>query len=149
MLFLWSDKQEIENLNTKIFNEYIKKSINFYILETKDSDEAFQLFDGRNSKYKETGAWSGEKYIPQFGRKWENSLYKEKRREDLKELKRFNKMLRLNKITKEEFYNSSKDEQNEYWQTLYNYEWEILDNERQEDAYWRNVMDNAYGPHGW
>lgn len=51
---LFIDKLEkIENLNTKIFNEYIKKSINFYILETKDSDEAFQLFDGRNSKYKD------------------------------------------------------------------------------------------------
>ena len=45
--------EKIENLNIKAFNEYIKKSINFYILETKDSDEAFQLFDGRNSKYKD------------------------------------------------------------------------------------------------
>ena len=127
-------------------NKYGKDKAYNILLNFRDGAD---IHDKRRSKYKETGAWRGERYIPQFGRKWENSLYKEKRREDLKELKRFNKMLRLNKITKEEFYNSSKDEQNEYWQTLYNYEWEILDNERQEDAYWRNVMDNAYGPHGW
>lgn len=43
----------LEKLDIKKFDEYIKKNILFYVLETKDSDEAFQLFDGRNSKYKD------------------------------------------------------------------------------------------------
>lgn len=43
----------LEGLNINKFDNYIKKSILFYVLETKDSNEAFQLFDGRNSKYKD------------------------------------------------------------------------------------------------
>ena len=40
----------LEQLDINKFKNYIMKSILFYVLETKNSDEAFQLFDGRNSK---------------------------------------------------------------------------------------------------
>ena len=43
----------LEQLDINKFKNYIMKSILFYVLETKNSDEAFQLFDGRNSKYKD------------------------------------------------------------------------------------------------
>lgn len=42
-----------ENVVRQNFFEYLKNSITFYVLETQDTNEAFQLFDGRNSKYKE------------------------------------------------------------------------------------------------
>ena len=42
-----------ENIDLPSFYNYLKRSINFYVLETKDANEAFQLFDGRNSKYRD------------------------------------------------------------------------------------------------
>ena len=38
---------DIEN-----FKNYIQKQINFFVIITEDSEESFQLFDGRNSKFK-------------------------------------------------------------------------------------------------
>ena len=42
-----------EGLIIKDFLNYIKNDIKFYVLNAKNSNEAFQLFDGRNSKYKD------------------------------------------------------------------------------------------------
>lgn len=42
-----------ESWNQEKFSNYIKQRICFYILAAKTRDEAFQLFDGRNSKYKD------------------------------------------------------------------------------------------------
>jgi len=47
-------KLESKNkINRKEFSEYIKNSITFYLIKPKNLKEAFQLFDGRNSKYKD------------------------------------------------------------------------------------------------
>ena len=45
--------EKYEKIDFTNFINYIKNSINFYVLETKDANEAFQLFDGRNSKYRD------------------------------------------------------------------------------------------------
>ncbi|MBR3232933.1 DUF262 domain-containing protein [Candidatus Saccharibacteria bacterium] len=42
-----------DNWNEAAFYDYLTNNIRFYILESKSQDEAFQLFDGRNSKYKD------------------------------------------------------------------------------------------------
>lgn len=41
------------NLDKKIFYNYLENDVKFYLLEATTKEEAFQLFDGRNSKYKD------------------------------------------------------------------------------------------------
>lgn len=65
--YIKSNKKEIEffigilekdkdNFNINEFKRYIKKNINFYVIISNDLNEVFQLFDGRNSKYKSLDA---------------------------------------------------------------------------------------------
>ena len=42
-----------EGLNTRKFLKYLRSKVSFYVLKAKDSNESFQLFDGRNSKFKD------------------------------------------------------------------------------------------------
>ncbi len=42
-----------DNLDKESFNKYLKNKVKFYLLKSKTEKEAFQLFDGRNSKYKD------------------------------------------------------------------------------------------------
>lgn len=42
-----------EDWNGEDFYHYLANNISFYVLQAKTQDEAFQLFDGRNSKYKD------------------------------------------------------------------------------------------------
>ena len=41
------------NLNKNNFYEYLENEVKFYLLEATSKEETFQLFDGRNSKYKD------------------------------------------------------------------------------------------------
>ena len=43
---------EAENLDTEKFINYLCNDVLFYLIEAKDEKETFQLFDGRNSKFK-------------------------------------------------------------------------------------------------
>lgn len=45
--------EEIDDLNKTKFYNYLKQRVKFYLLESTSPQEAFQLFDGRNSKYKD------------------------------------------------------------------------------------------------
>ena len=45
--------KEQGELNIEDFKKYIKNKVYFYILEAKTTEESFQLFDGRNTKYKD------------------------------------------------------------------------------------------------
>ena len=42
-----------EKIEINSFYSFLKNDVKFYILEAKNSNEAFQLFDGRNSKYRD------------------------------------------------------------------------------------------------
>lgn len=45
--------QKKDNLNIDEFKEYLNKKVFFYIIEAESTEESFQLFDGRNTKYKD------------------------------------------------------------------------------------------------
>ena len=45
--------EKYEGININSFGKYLKGKVFFYVLVSKDSNEAFQLFDGRNSKFKD------------------------------------------------------------------------------------------------
>ena len=45
--------EEKDNLNIAEFLKYLHEKVNFYVLESSSFEESFQLFDGRNSKYKD------------------------------------------------------------------------------------------------
>ena len=45
--------EKIDNLDKNKFYAYLKEKVNFYLLEASSKQESFQLFDGRNSKYKD------------------------------------------------------------------------------------------------
>lgn len=45
--------EEKDNLNIKKFYKYLEHNVKFYLLEVNKIEESFQLFDGRNSKYKD------------------------------------------------------------------------------------------------
>ena len=41
-----------DNFKIEEFKKYVANNINFFVIYSKDEEEAFQLFDGRNSKFK-------------------------------------------------------------------------------------------------
>lgn len=45
--------EEIDDLNKTKFCDYLNQKVTFYLLEATSLQESFQLFDGRNSKYKD------------------------------------------------------------------------------------------------
>lgn len=65
-----------------------------------------------------------------LGDAYYNKQFNKDKKENRKGIKRFLRMLRLNKISREDFNNSSKEEQKSYWDKLYA-------RERQEEDEWR------------
>ena len=111
-------------------------------IKTNFKDGTFKHNERARTKYDEKGN-------PMFGDEYYNKQFNKDKKENRKELKRFLRMLRLNKISKEDFNNSSKEEQEAYWNKLYAQERDEEDKWRKEQAYWKNVMDMKYGSDGW
>ena len=144
---LFPNDDYFQNFGYDNEDDFMKKTIGQRDIETikrinGNFEDGVIKHNDRLSKYDEMGK-------PKFGEEYYDSQFKKEKREKRNEIKRFLRMLRLNKITREEFNNSSKEEKKAYWDKLYNREWQDMENERQETAYWNNLMDMAYGPNGW
>lgn len=118
-------------------NEYLK-----YFDNKEDFENAIKKHNERTGKY--TGGYLTRKASE------DNYRWKQNSRRNL--ARHFKDMLHFNNISSHTYYKSSPEKRNYYWDKYfrdYNREYNAIENERQETAYWNNLMDMAYGSNGW
>lgn len=118
-------------------NEYLK-----YFDNKEDFENAIKKHNERTDKY--TGGYLTRKASE------DNYRWKQNSRRNL--ARHFKNMLHFNNISSHTYYKSSPEKRNYYWDKYfrdYNREYNAIENERQETAYWNNLMDMADGSNGW